>query len=130
MGRWQPAGLTEGQLPRIRLAKNITKAKQLRGNMSLPEVLLWRLLRKQPDGVKFRQQHPLGDYVFDFYCADAKVDVEIDGFAHDTGHSPAHDEIRDSWVRAQGIEVLRIPAAQVLLSPEDVAEALVRYCKR
>ncbi len=130
MGRWQPAGLTEGKLPRIRLAKNISKARHLRAEMSLPEVLLWRQLRKQPGGVKFRRQHPLGDYVFDFYCAEAKVDIEIDGFVHDTGRNPARDELRDSWVRAQDLEVLRIPATQVLQSPEEVAEAIVRYCQR
>ena len=56
--------------------------------MTLPEVLLWNLLRKAPDGVVFRRQHPIGRYVVDFYCARAKVCIEIDGFAHD-GRSAA-----------------------------------------
>ena len=130
MGRWQPAGLTEGKLPRTSIPRDITRARKLRAQMSLPEVLLWNLIRRKPDGVKFRRQHPLGDYVLDFYCADAKVCIEVDGIIHDMGDNPLRDEQRDGWLREQGVEVLRIPASDVLKSPEDIAEALVRYCQR
>ena len=130
MGRWQPAGLTEGYLPRKKLPRNLARARQLRAEMSLPEVLLWELLRRQPDRVKFRRQHPLGAYVLDFYCAQARVGIEIDGFAHDMGDNPMRDERRDRWLREQGIEVIRIPAVDVLHSPEDIAEAVVRSCQR
>ena len=98
--------------------------------MSLPEVLLWNLLRKSPDGAHFRRQERHGKYVLDFYCARAKVCIEIDGIAHDMGDRPAYDEKRDAWFQGDGIEVMRIPASEVLKSPEDIAEALVRYCKR
>ena len=97
--------------------------------MSLPEVLLWQQLRRQ-DEVKFRRQHPIGTYVLDFYCAQAKVCIEIDGVAHDMGDRPGRDEVRDEWLREQGIEVVRIPASDVLRSAENTAEALVRYCLR
>lgn len=98
--------------------------------MSLPEVLLWRLLRLEPDGVKLRRQHPLGAYVLDFYCAETRTAFEIDGIVHDMGDRPARDEVRDAWFASQRIEVVRIPATEVLRSPEDVAERMVRYCKR
>jgi very-short-patch-repair endonuclease len=99
--------------------------------MSLPEVLLWNLLRKAPDGVIFRRQHSLEEkIVVDFYCAKVRVCIEIDGIAHDMGDNPEYDEARDARLRDMGLEVLRIPAAEVLKSPEDVAETLVRYCKR
>ena len=96
----------------------------------MPEVLLWNLLRKSPDGVHFRRQEPHGKYILDFFCAKAKVCVEVDGIAHNMGVRPLRDEQRDANLRADGIEVMRIPATDVLRSPEDVAEALVRYCKR
>jgi len=98
--------------------------------MSLPEVLLWNLLRREPDGVKFRRQHPVGIYVLNFYCAEAKVGIEIDGIAHDTGDRPQRDEIRDGWLAGEGIEVIRVPASHVLSSAEEVACNLVRYCRR
>jgi hypothetical protein len=59
------------------------KARKLRKALSLPEGLLWRELRRKAGGVKFRNQHPVGPYVIDFYCAAAKLGFEIDGIAHD-----------------------------------------------
>ena len=98
--------------------------------MSLPEVLLWNLLRKSPDDVHFRRQEGMGDYVLDFYCAKAKVCIEVDGIAHDMGDRPVRDAIRDGWLTEQGIAVLRIPAEDVLKSPEDIALAILTYCRR
>lgn len=117
-------------MPRSKQSRNISRARQLRQQMSLPEVLLWNLLRKAPDGVIFRRQHPVGPYVMDFYCAKANVCIEIDGMAHDMGNRPERDVGRDARLRELGLEVLRIPATDVLKSPEEIAEALVRYCKR
>ena len=97
--------------------------------MSLPEVLLWRLLRREPEGIKFRRQHSIGDYCLDFYVAGQKLAIEIDGVAHDMSDRPGRDTGRDAFLRGEGIEVVRIPAAEVLRSPEDVAEMLVRYCQ-
>ena len=103
-------------------------AKRLRREMSLPEVLLWRLLRKRPMGIKFRNQHPIGRYVADFYCASHKLVVEIDGIAHDMGDRPERDARRDGWLRKGGMEVVRIAAVDVLRDPEAVAASIVASC--
>ena len=66
-------------MPRPRQTRNVSNARHLRANMSLPEVLLWQQLRLQSD-VKFRRQHPLGPYVLDFYCAKAKVAIWPSGY--------------------------------------------------
>lgn len=129
MGRWQHAVLTEGHLPRPKQARVVTAARQLRGSMSLPEVLLWQELRNSSE-IKFRRQHPLGPYVLDFYNAAARLGVEIDGFAHDTGRRPDRDAKRDAWLAEQSIEVVRIAATDVLRSPHDVATALIALCQR
>jgi len=109
-------------------SKALQRARKLRSTMSLPEVLLWNRLRGNPMGVKFRKQHPLGDYVIDFFCASRRIAVEIDGIAHDRGDRPLRDSRRDAWLRRQGVEVLRIPAAEVLRDVAAVADAVVRYC--
>ncbi|WP_347233084.1 endonuclease domain-containing protein [Sphingomonas glacialis] len=62
--------------------------------MSLPEVLLWQVLRTRPDGHRFRRQAPAGDYVLDFYCAPARLAIEVDGEAHSRGDRPARDGAR------------------------------------
>lgn len=122
--------MTEGQLPRTKQERNLGRARAQRATMSLPEVLLWQLLRQSPDGVRIRRQHPIGAYVLDFYCAAAKIGFEIDGIAHNLGDRPVRDTARDAWLSEQGIEVVRIPATEILRSPEDIAEAIVRYCRR
>jgi very-short-patch-repair endonuclease len=101
------------------------KARALRRRMSLPEVLLWRELRKRPNGLKFRRQHPTGPYVLDFFCSDARLAIEIDGEAHSAGTRPARDLARDAWLLAAGVETLRIPAAAVLDDLEAVLTWLV-----
>ncbi|MGB7372842.1 endonuclease domain-containing protein [Pontixanthobacter sp.] len=116
-------------MPRPKTPRNVTAARKLRANMSLPELLLWRELRAQTR-VKFRRQHPIGEYVLDFYCASARLCVEIDGIAHDMGDRPERDQLRDTWLTAQNIEVIRIPARDVLRSPANIAEALVRHCEQ
>ena len=108
---------------------NYTAAKRLRRTMSLPEVLLWRGLRRKAGGFKFRHQHPVGDYVIDFYCAAVKLGVEVDGIAHDMTDRPERDERRDVFLAGQGITVTRIPAAEVLKSPVEVAEAIIAVCR-
>jgi very-short-patch-repair endonuclease len=95
--------------------------------MSLPEVLLWRLLRKATPSI--RRQHPIGGYVVDFYCPAAKLVIEVDGFAHETGGSASRDAARDGWLRTQGLNVLRIAARDALRDPEGCAEGILRLCE-
>ncbi|WP_200922175.1 endonuclease domain-containing protein [Sphingomonas sp. Leaf23] len=106
--------------------------------MSLPEVLLWQQLRLEPYGLKFRRQHPVLTYILDFYCARAKLAVEIDGEAHDRGNRPARDGVRDAALAAYGLTIHRIPARDVLADPAAAAEAIAaaalplhpRLCRR
>jgi very-short-patch-repair endonuclease len=95
--------------------------------MSLPEVLLWRYLRGQPFGVKFRRQHPSSELAIDFYCSDARLVVEIDGKSHEMGDRPARDEARDAFLRAHNLETVRIPASAVLKNAVATAESIVQY---
>jgi len=91
------------------------RARRLRREMTLPEIVLWRALRgKALEGLRFRKQHPLSRCVLDFYLTSARLAVEVDGLAHDLGDNPARDVRRDAWLARRGIRVLRIPAAAVL----------------
>ena len=95
--------------------KTVHRARSLRQDLSLPEVLLWQALRRgQIDGLLFRRQHPVGSYVLDFYCPSAHLAIEIDGVAHDGLAQAAHDIRRDLWLSHRGIRVMRIPARDVL----------------
>jgi very-short-patch-repair endonuclease len=99
--------------------------------MSLPEVLLWKHLKGSPDGLSFRRQHSVApNVIVDFYCAKAKLCIEIDGKSHEMGRNAEIDAQRDALLRSSGFEIVRIPATDVLRSPESVAEMLVRLCQR
>lgn len=82
-------------------------ARQLRGSATDAERMLWRLLRAHRfDGYKFRRQQPLGRYIVDFVCFDAKLVIELDGGQHaDTIES---DRARDAWLQSEGYRVVRI----------------------
>ena len=101
-------------------------ARRLRRTLSLPEKLLWVRLRRAE--IRFRRQHPLGRYVLDFYRASAKLAIDVDGFSHDTGDRPQRDDVRIEWLKNQGIDVLRIPAKDVLADPDAIADGLIRLC--
>jgi very-short-patch-repair endonuclease len=106
--------------------KAYKNARRLRRQLSLPERLLW--LRLKNSAAHFRKQHPIGDYILDFYCASARLAIEVDGFAHDTGTRPQRDEARTIWLKSEGFEVLRIAAKDVLADPDAVADAILRLC--
>ena len=83
-------------------------ARQLRRNQTKEEKQLWQALRgRQFAGFKFRRQHLAVGHILDFYCADANLAVELDGFLHGSPEQVEKDEIRSKRLAEQGIEVLR-----------------------
>ncbi|MET1110910.1 MAG: endonuclease domain-containing protein [Allosphingosinicella sp.] len=107
---------------------SVTRARRLRRQMSLPEVLLWRELRARPGGFKFRHQHPLGPYVLDFFCHLAALAIEVDGISHEMGDNAARDERRDNWLAEQGVMTFRVTATDVLGEMEAVVRMVVHPC--
>jgi len=103
-------------------------ARKLRSEMNLPEGVLWRELRKRPDGLKFRRQHPAGIYVLDFYCVRARLAIEVDGRAHDGAGAAAKDARRSAFLRSQGIATVRVPAAAILGDPGSAVVRIVQIC--
>ena len=100
---------------------SIQRARALRAAMTDAEQALWRALRqKQLDGTRFRRQQPLGPYVADFYCAAAKLIVEVDGGQHADGA----DAARDAWLAARGYRVLRFWNPDVRDNLEGVLETI------
>jgi very-short-patch-repair endonuclease len=104
------------------------RAKKLRREMTLPEVLLWQRLRLRPNGLKFRRQHDGLKFVLDFYCHSARTIIEIDGISHDMGDCPQRNARRDAIFQSKGLKVIRIPATHVLADPDAAAESIVLQC--
>ncbi len=82
-------------------------ARQKRREPTPAEDMLWQALRdRQVDGLKFRRQHPVGQFIVDFYCAERGLIVEVDGPTHD--YTPEEDAIRQQFIEAQGLAVMRV----------------------
>jgi very-short-patch-repair endonuclease len=97
--------------------------------MTDAEKSLWRLLRsRQIGGHRFRRQVPLGRYIADFICHDARLIIELDGGQHDGSSQEAE---RSCFLQEQGYRVLRFWNNEVLSNLEGVratiAEDLLRH---
>jgi very-short-patch-repair endonuclease len=107
----------------------VKRARKLRSEMTLPETMLWRRLRGRPDGLKFRRQHPAVQFVLDFYCAAARLDIEVDGWAHDNPRNSQADANRSQALRSQGIATRRVPAPMILKDIDTVVTRIVEICR-
>ena len=65
-----------------------------------------------------------------FYCAPARLAIEVDGEAHARGNRPARDATRDAWLDAHGVRVLRYPASDVLTNIEGVVRQIIAIAAR
>ncbi|MEQ8433890.1 MAG: DUF559 domain-containing protein [Oceanicaulis sp.] len=84
-------------------------ARKLRENMTKAETVLWTVLKSRArGGWKFRRQHPVGPYIADFACVEAKLIVEVDGATHAEDHEISKDQRRTDFLQAQDFEVLRV----------------------
>lgn len=78
--------------------------------MTLAELRVWGILRRKQFGVRFNRQEPIGKYIADFICHQAKLIVEIDGVQH---QYVGNDLQRDTWLESQGWHILRISNFEV-----------------
>ena len=101
-------------------------ARKLRTQMAPPEIALWQALRASEAPLRLRRQHAAGDDVLDFYCAPARLAIEVDGEAHERGDRPQQDARRDAWLASNGGRVLRYSARDVLANTEGVLTHLIR----
>jgi very-short-patch-repair endonuclease len=83
-------------------------ARHLRKESTDAERRMWRLLRdRRFVDFKFRRQYPCGIYFLDFHCVEAKLAIEVDGGGHGFPDQRTRDEVRNQFIAAQGIKVLR-----------------------
>ena len=88
------------------------------------ELMLWsRLRRQQLEGHRFRRQAPIGPYIADFACFQARLLIEIDGPSHDD--RVEYDRRRTAWLVRGGFRVLRFAADDVLSRLDDVLETIL-----
>ncbi|MBZ9764108.1 DUF559 domain-containing protein [Mesorhizobium sp. CA8] len=102
-------------------------ARSMRRESTDAEDRLWQELRgRRLDNIKFRRQVPIGRFVADFLCAEAKLIVEIDGSQHAESR---HDQERDAELKVRGFRVLRFWNDDVLKELDAVCDTIIAYVR-
>ena len=118
-----PSGRQQG-MPRLLRAQTF-RALALRRRSTPAEQKLWQMLRgRQVMQAKFRRQHPIGPFVVDFLCLEARLAIEADGAPHFP--RPPRDRRRDAWLAAARLLVLHLPNHQILRHPDRVLDLIRR----
>ena len=100
-------------------------AREMRKRPTAAEDALWQKLRRGTlDGYHFRRQHAIGRFVFDLYCPERKLIVEVDGPVHDQEEQRMRDEWRTRTLEQAGYRVIRFTNAQVIREMDSVLAAI------
>ncbi|MEP0987733.1 DUF559 domain-containing protein [Ekhidna sp.] len=101
------------------------KARQLRKDSTLSEILLWQEIRKRQLGVQFHRQVPILDYIVDFYCHEIKLAIEINGSSHEW--KVEYDKLRAKRLKATGVSTLVFDDLDVKRDINWVLNQIVEY---
>ena len=107
----------------------VSTAKMLRKNMTKEEKHLWYdFLRTYP--IRFIRQKIIGQYIVDFYCAKAKLVIELDGSQHYEKKGLKNDAERTSFLEAYGLKIVRIPNTEINKNFDGVCEYIDKFVKQ
>ena len=113
-------------------SKNLKELSQkLRSNQTDAEGKLWqRINRDQLLGFRFNRQKPLLNYIVDFYCAKAKLIIELDGSHHYEAEHQEKDRQRDDELRSLGFTVMRFSNDEIYYEIEAVVEQIYLFLEQ
>ncbi|UGU16743.1 endonuclease domain-containing protein [Sinomicrobium kalidii] len=102
----------------------------LRKNMTPAEAYLWKHLKaRKLEGKRFTRQHSIENYIVDFYCAEVRLIIELDGEVHDNSQTEEYDEKRTEQLNKLGYIVLRIENKMVFEYLPSVLQEIKEHLK-
>lgn len=106
-------------------------AGDLRHSVTPAEKKLWGYLRNRKiNGYRFRRQHPINEFVVDFFCFEAMLAIEVDGDVHEERYQKERDEERTVILNRLGIKVIRIKNQEIESNINLVIEAIKKELNR
>ncbi|MCU0462138.1 MAG: endonuclease domain-containing protein [Bacteroidales bacterium] len=106
-------------------SKTFETAAQLRRNMTLPELILWKRLRdRKLFKTRFRRQHPVNTFIVDFYCHEYKLVIEIDGEIHNQIENREYDDGRACELEKFDLKIIRFTNDQVMFNTAFVIKQI------
>jgi acetylglutamate kinase len=100
------------------------RAGELRNNMTKAEKIVWNKIHINQWHLKFRRQHPIGNYIADFYCHAIKLVIEIDGDIHNIKEVKELDEYRENHLKELGLTILRFKNEDVFKNCESIIQEI------
>ncbi len=117
-------GGTPGEGGGGRKSELLQRAREMRKNPTPAEDALWKVLRKKNlEKFKFRRQHPMGNYIVDFYCPEKKLVIEVDGGQHSEQEN--QDAERSCFLESRGCHVIRFWNNEVMENISGVVEVIL-----
>jgi len=106
-----------------------TRARHLRKNSTLSEILLWQQIKNKALGVQFHRQVPLDKYIVDFYCHELMLAIEIDGPIHDHEEVTKYDLRRQKRLESLGVQFLRFDDFDIKTDIPAVLKSIESWIK-
>jgi very-short-patch-repair endonuclease len=104
----------------------LERAREFRQPQTPAEATLWQYLRNRNLVYKFRRQHPTDRFIIDFYCAEAKLCIEIDGGSHSEIVQTEYDTVRTEFLEQIGYKVIRFTNEDVRYNIHVVVDEIIR----
>ena len=104
----------------------LARAREMRHPQTPAEMTLWHALRNRQIGFKFRRQHPVDRFIIDFYCAEARLLIEVDGDSHLEPDQEEYDKARTEYLEELGYKVIRFTNNDVRYNVSAVADEILR----
>jgi very-short-patch-repair endonuclease len=101
-------------------------AREMRHPQTPAEATLWRAIHNRALGYKFRRQHPIDHFIVDFYCAQARLCIEVDGPSHFEPAQEEYDAARTTFLEELGYKVIRFTNDDVRYNIHAVVDEIVR----
>lgn len=109
-------------------ASTFENARRLRNTTTEAENILWEhLSKKKLNNYRFRRQHPVGNFITDFYCHKAKLVIEVDGQYHFNDDQIQRDKNRTHELNILGVQVIRFKNDQVRYNIEEVLSEIRKH---
>lgn len=104
----------------------IERSRRLRQQSTSAEQFLWELLRnRRLHGLKFRRQHPIGNFIADFFCGEYRLVIEVDGAVHQEKTQVERDFRRENILKANNLNILRFTNEEILDDTEIVLQKII-----
>jgi very-short-patch-repair endonuclease len=100
--------------------------RNLRIRDTYAEQIFWQQVRNgKLDGLKFKRQHSIGNYIVDFYCASKKLIIELDGSVHNSKDQKEKDQLRDENLKEIGFIILRFKNQEIITKIDQVKQQII-----